>query len=79
MQTVFILISCVADRQGADLERPQDTPVAKQREVSYVVFGVPVEVQTPVEDMPKGMNLQELHSWTLNITWATSQSIRHPM
>jgi len=44
----------LADHLGVDVESPQDTPVASQREVSYIVFGVPVEIQNPVGEIPHG-------------------------
>jgi len=49
----FITVS-VKNHHGVDLESPQDTPVASQREVSYIVFGVPVEIQNPVGEIPHG-------------------------
>lgn len=39
---------------GEDIEHAQDTPVATQREGSYIIFGVPVEIQKPVEEIPQG-------------------------
>ena len=42
------------DYFGVNLETSQDTPVATQREVSYIVFSIPVEIQHAIEDIPRG-------------------------
>lgn len=49
----FITIS-VKDGSGVDVTKQQDTPVAIKREDPYIVFDVDVEIQKPLEKMPKG-------------------------
>ncbi|XP_072032341.1 axin interactor, dorsalization-associated protein-like [Amphiura filiformis] len=49
----FITIS-VKDSAGVDVTKMQDTPVAIKREDPYIVFDVDVEIQRPLEKMPKG-------------------------
>ena len=39
---------------GKDLEAVQTTPVASERETSYVIFNDEVEIQSPLEEMPSG-------------------------
>lgn len=39
---------------GKDLEVAQVTPVARQREPSYIVFGNEVEIHSALEEMPGG-------------------------
>lgn len=39
---------------GKDLEAVQITPVASERETSYIVFGNEVEIHSPLEEMPSG-------------------------
>ena len=42
------------DLVGRDLEAAQVTPVASEREISYIVFGNEVEIHSPLEEMPGG-------------------------
>ncbi|XP_072167800.1 axin interactor, dorsalization-associated protein-like [Diadema setosum] len=49
----FITIS-VKDVAGVDVTKSQDTPVATRREEPYVMYGVNVELQKPLEKLPKG-------------------------
>ena len=46
----FLLLDLV----GKDLEGVQVTPVASERETSYIVFGNDVEIHSPLEEMPSG-------------------------
>ena len=39
---------------GEDIEVSQDTPVVSEREISYIVFKVPVQIQKPLEEIPGG-------------------------
>ena len=43
-----------SDSSGVDVTKSQDTPVAIKREDPYIVFDVDVEIQKPLEKMPKG-------------------------
>ena len=44
----------LSDSSGVDVTKSQDTPVAIKREDPYIVFDVDVEIQKPLEKMPKG-------------------------
>ncbi len=39
---------------GGDIESPQDTPVSNQREASALLFGVAIEIQKAVDEIPQG-------------------------
>ena len=39
---------------GEDIDPVQMTPVSPEKEASYVVFGVPVHIQKPIEEIPGG-------------------------
>ena len=43
-----------SDMAGIDVMKAQDTPVATRREDSYVYYGANVELQKPLEKLPKG-------------------------
>ena len=44
----------ILDLAGENLESEQVTPVAKQRETTYIVFASEVEIHSALEDMPGG-------------------------
>ncbi len=46
--------TCSSDFHGDDIEAPQDTPLANQREASHIQFSVSVLVSTPLEELPEG-------------------------
>ena len=54
----MLIFVCVyffsVDGSGVDVTKAQDTPVAIKREDPYIVFDVDVEIQKPLERMPKG-------------------------
>lgn len=50
----ILLNSFRPDLLGKDLEAVQITPVASERETSYIVFGNEVEIHSPLEEMPSG-------------------------
>lgn len=45
----------LVDNLGADLTTHQDTPVAKCKEDTYVVFNVDVHIQKTLDSLPPGM------------------------
>uniref|UniRef100_UPI00358E510B axin interactor, dorsalization-associated protein isoform X2 n=1 Tax=Myxine glutinosa TaxID=7769 RepID=UPI00358E510B len=49
----YITVS-VKDPNGVDLTHVQDTPVASMQEDLFVHFGIEVEIQRPIEKLPKG-------------------------
>ncbi|XP_041468575.1 axin interactor, dorsalization-associated protein-like [Lytechinus variegatus] len=49
----FITVS-VKDLAGVDVMKSQDTPVATKREDQYVIYKANVELQKPLEKLPKG-------------------------
>lgn len=49
----FLVVS-VKDKTGIDVTRSQDTPVSTERDDPYILFGVEVEVQKPLEKLPPG-------------------------
>ncbi|XP_030854664.1 axin interactor, dorsalization-associated protein isoform X1 [Strongylocentrotus purpuratus] len=49
----FITVS-VKDMAGVDVMKSQDTPVATKREDQYVIYKSNVELQKPLEKLPKG-------------------------
>lgn len=44
----------VSDNLGADLTTHQDTPIAKYKEDTYVVFNVDVHIQKTLDSLPPG-------------------------
>lgn len=44
----------VKDMAGVDVTKSQDTPVAVRREDPYVIYRANVELQKPIEKLPKG-------------------------
>ncbi|XP_071834373.1 axin interactor, dorsalization-associated protein A-like isoform X2 [Apostichopus japonicus] len=48
------LVVLVKDKTGIDVTRSQDTPVSTEREDPYILFGVNVEIQKPLENLPPG-------------------------
>ena len=51
---VMYISSVYIDLLGKDLEAVQITPVASERETSYIVFGNEVDIHSPLEEMPSG-------------------------
>ncbi|XP_033635278.1 axin interactor, dorsalization-associated protein A-like [Asterias rubens] len=49
----FITVS-LKDSKGVDVTKAQETPVSTKREDPYIMFGVDVHMQRPIEKMPKG-------------------------
>ncbi|XP_038073274.1 axin interactor, dorsalization-associated protein A-like [Patiria miniata] len=49
----YIVIS-LKDNKGIDVAKPQETPVALRREDPYIIYGVDVHLQKPLEKLPKG-------------------------
>ena len=47
-------ILMVADANGVNVTPPQDTPASNSKDGNYVLFGVNVEIQRPIEKLPKG-------------------------
>ncbi len=54
---IFIFPFHYPDLNGIDLNPVQDTPVATQKEDTYVHFSVDVEIQKHLEKLPKGLTL----------------------
>ena len=53
-QFVWLVLYFFSDSSGVDVTKSQDTPVAIKREDPYIIFDVDVEIQKPLEKMPKG-------------------------
>ena len=51
---IHIFFFFCLDLAGKDLEAVQITPVASERETSYIVFSNEVEIHSPLEEMPSG-------------------------
>ena len=47
----FVLLS---DANSVNVTPPQDTPVSNTKDGNYVLFGVDVEIQRPIERFPRG-------------------------
>ena len=75
---VFYLFS---DSSGVDVTKSQDTPVAIKREDPYIVFDVDVEIQKPLEKMPKGkvliLQTHNMYSITVEgIAWGGGADLK---
>ena len=50
----------ITDSAGVDVTKSQDTPIALKREDPYIIFDVDVEIQRPLEKMPKGKLVKKI-------------------
>ena len=49
-----------ADANSVNVTPPQDTPMSNKKDGKYVNFGIDVEIQKPIEKLPRGKNDNKL-------------------
>ena len=52
-----------ADANSVNVTPPQDTPISNRKDGKFINFGVEVEIQKPIEKLPRGtLSLHSFHS-----------------
>lgn len=52
-----------ADANSVNVTPPQDTPISNRKDGKFINFGVEVEIQKPIEKLPRGkLSLYSFHS-----------------
>ena len=49
-----------ADANSVNVTPPQDTPMSNRKDGKYINFGFDVEIQKPIEKLPRGKNDNKL-------------------
>ena len=49
-----------ADANSVNVTPPQDTPMSNRKDGKYINFGIDVEIQKPIEKLPRGKNDNKL-------------------
>ena len=49
-----------ADANSVNVTPPQDTPISNKKDGKYVNFGIDVEIQKPIEKLPRIKNDNKL-------------------
>ncbi len=57
---ILFALYIITDSAGVDVTKSQDTPIALKREDPYIIFDVDVEIQRPLEKMPKGKLVKKI-------------------
>ena len=57
-----------ADANSVNVTPPQDTPMSNRKDGKYINFGFDVEIQKPIEKLPRGKNDNKLRRNYLRLT-----------
>lgn len=55
--TFFLFASIYADANSVNVTPPQDTPISHRKDGKFIIFGIDVEIQKPIEKLPRGTDI----------------------
>lgn len=54
---MFNFSSVDADANSVNVTPPQDTPMSHRKDGKFIIFGIDVEIQKPIEKLPRGTDI----------------------
>lgn len=56
----FIFSSVYEDANSVNVTPPQDTPMSHRKDGKFINFGIDVEIQKPIEKLPRGTGVGDV-------------------